>query len=42
VKGFGLGLSYVYDIIKRMNGKIQVKSDKDKGTQFDIVLPIKN
>ncbi|MNL22454.1 Alkaline phosphatase synthesis sensor protein PhoR [compost metagenome] len=42
VKGFGLGLSYVYDIIKRMNGKIQVKSDKDKGTQFDIILPIKN
>lgn len=42
VKGFGLGLSYVYDIIKRMNGKIQVKSEKDKGTQFEITLPIKN
>lgn len=42
VKGFGLGLSYVYDIIKRMNGKIQVKSEKDKWTQFEITLPIKN
>src|SRR5699024_3869140 len=36
VKGFGLGLSYVYDIIKKLNGKIQVKSEKNKGTQFDI------
>src|SRR5690606_13897753 len=42
VKGFGLGLSYVYDIIKRLNGKISVKSEKDKGTQFEVILPLKN
>jgi len=41
VKGFGLGLSYVNDIIKRLDGRIQVKSEKDKGTHFDITLPLK-
>lgn len=41
VKGFGLGLSYVNDIIKRLNGKIQVKSEKDKGTTFEVTLPLK-
>ncbi|MGM1428754.1 sensor histidine kinase [Sphingobacterium lactis] len=42
VKGFGLGLSYVNDIIRRLNGKITVKSEKDKGTQFEVTLPLKN
>lgn len=42
VKGFGLGLSYVNDIIKRLNGKITVKSEKDKGTQFEVTLPLKH
>lgn len=41
VKGFGLGLSYVSDIIKILNGKIQVKSEKDKGTTFEVTLPLK-
>ncbi|WP_033563439.1 sensor histidine kinase [Sphingobacterium sp. SYP-B4668] len=41
VKGFGLGLSYVNDIIKRLDGRIQVKSEKDKGTHFDVTLPLK-
>lgn len=40
VKGFGLGLSYVNDIIKQMNGTIRVQSEKDKGTTFVIHLPI--
>lgn len=40
VKGFGLGLSYVSDIIKQMNGTIRVQSEKDKGTTFVIHLPI--
>lgn len=40
VKGFGLGLSYVYDITKRLNGKIHVKSEKDKGTTFEVSLPL--
>jgi two-component system, OmpR family, phosphate regulon sensor histidine kinase PhoR len=41
VKGFGLGLSYVNDIVKRLNGKIQVKSEKDKGTIFELSFPLK-
>lgn len=41
VKGFGLGLSYVSDIVKRMKGKITVKSEKNKGSTFEVVLPVK-
>ena len=41
VKGFGLGLSYVHDIVKRSGGKVQVRSEKDKGTTFEIILPVK-
>ncbi|MNK08718.1 Alkaline phosphatase synthesis sensor protein PhoR [compost metagenome] len=40
VKGFGLGLSYVNDIIKQMNGAVKVVSEKDKGTTFAIHLPL--
>lgn len=40
VKGFGLGLSYVHDIVKRLKGNIKVKSEKDKGTEFEISLPL--
>lgn len=39
VKGFGLGLSYVSNIIKRLNGSIRVRSEKDKGSEFEISLP---
>ena len=39
VKGFGLGLSYVYDIVKRLNGTVKVKSELHKGTEFEIILP---
>lgn len=42
VKGFGLGLSYVHDIVKRLNGKIFVKSEKDKGTMFELSFILKN
>lgn len=41
VKGFGLGLSYVNDIVKRLHGKIQVKSEKEKGTVFELTFPLK-
>src|SRR5690606_5008577 len=42
VKGFGLGLSYVSDIVKRLDGKIQVKSEKDKGTSLEVIIALKN
>jgi len=40
VKGFGLGLNYVQDIIKKLNGTIKVHSEKDIGTTFEISLPL--
>ena len=39
VKGFGLGLNYVHDIITQMNGTIKVRSEKDKGTMIEIFIP---
>lgn len=37
--GIGLGLAVVYGIIQRHNGKIWLKSQKEKGTTFFIELP---
>ncbi len=42
VKGFGLGLNYVDDIVTQMNGKIKVHSEKDKGTTFEVILPFES
>lgn len=39
VKGFGLGLYYVYHIIKLHKGRIEVKSEVEKGTEFTVLLP---
>tara|TARA_B100001173_G_C16014779_1_gene559254 strand:+ start:577 stop:1839 length:1263 start_codon:yes stop_codon:yes gene_type:complete len=41
VKGFGIGLSYVDQIIKMHSGSIKVSSKKNKGTTFEIILPKK-
>jgi two-component system phosphate regulon sensor histidine kinase PhoR len=41
VKGFGLGLSYVSNIVKNLHGTIKVKSEKDNGSEFEISLPLK-
>ncbi|GIM45731.1 two-component sensor histidine kinase [Collibacillus ludicampi] len=38
-KGTGLGLMASYRIVQLMNGKIQVDSEKGKGTCFSIILP---
>ncbi len=38
-QGTGLGLSVVYGIIKKHNGTIMVRNNKDKGTTFMITLP---
>jgi len=40
VKGFGLGLSYVNTIVKRLNGVISVRSEKDKGSDFELKFPL--
>jgi len=36
VKGFGLGLSYVNTIVKKLNGSISVKSEREKGSEFEL------
>lgn len=37
--GTGLGMMVSFQIVQSLNGKIQVNSEKDKGTEFIILLP---
>jgi two-component system phosphate regulon sensor histidine kinase PhoR len=39
VKGFGLGLYYVKQVIDGHNGKIMIKSKINKGSLFELWLP---
>lgn len=38
--GSGLGLSIVYNMVQLMNGHIEVKSEKNKGTEFTVTIPL--
>ena len=40
VKGFGLGLAYVYKIIKDLKGDIRAESELNEGSTFIITLPL--
>ncbi|MBN1183076.1 MAG: PAS domain-containing protein [Bacteroidales bacterium] len=40
-KGTGLGLYICFNIIKEHNGKIEVKSETNKGTEFLVSLPLR-
>jgi two-component system phosphate regulon sensor histidine kinase PhoR len=39
-KGFGIGLSYVFNIIRAHDGSIEVQSTVNKGSSFIIKLPL--
>ena len=39
VKGHGLGLSYVADVIKQHHGQISLVSEPGKGSTFSMTLP---
>jgi two-component system phosphate regulon sensor histidine kinase PhoR len=41
IKGFGLGLSYVKNVIERHDGFIGVSSSAKNGTEFSIYFPVK-
>lgn len=40
VKGSGLGLSFVKELVQLLNGDIQLESDLNKGAKFTVTLPI--
>ena len=40
VKGFGLGLAYVHKMVGELGGEINVESEPNQGTKFNIILPL--
>jgi len=42
VKGYGLGLNYVRQVLKNHKGKVSVESELGKGAIFTISLPLQN
>lgn len=41
VKGYGLGLSYVSEIMKRHKGRIEMDSFENQGTTICLTLPLR-
>ncbi|KAJ5657499.1 uncharacterized protein N7484_001148 [Penicillium longicatenatum] len=39
--GLGVGLHLVHQIVKSLGGQIQFKSEKDRGTDVDVLFPLK-
>ncbi|CAM4110067.1 sensor histidine kinase [Gillisia limnaea] len=42
VKGYGLGLSYVKEIVKKHRGTISIESEQNKGTIVSVRIPLLN
>lgn len=42
VKGYGLGLNYVQEVIKRHKGQIKLESKLQVGTQITVIIPLIN
>jgi two-component system phosphate regulon sensor histidine kinase PhoR len=40
VKGYGLGLSYVKEVINKHKGKVKIDSNPGQGTTVTIVIPL--
>ena len=40
VKGYGLGLSYVKEVVKKHKGKVNIESEVGKGTTVTITIPL--
>jgi len=38
--GFGLGLNYVFHVMKAHNGRIEVNSEKNKYSEFTLFFPL--
>lgn len=42
IKGYGLGLSYVSEVVKTHKGTIQLNSESGKGSTFIVQLPVRD
>ncbi len=38
--GFGIGLSLVFELVKKMNGTITLESEENVGSVFEVILPL--
>lgn len=40
IKGFGIGLNYVKNIVEKHKGEVRVTSETGKGSEFSVLLPL--